>query len=121
MSGPGARGPASALCAACGHRAVTHLHAPPCPGAADPLGFDVPRAMRQWTYQQGYPLLTVSVDDKRRVWLHQAPFGLQGAAPCDPSTAWWLPISYVTSDSPGKLRWTQLNECQSSTHLLTLK
>lgn len=57
-----------------------------------PLGFDVPAAMMTWTYQPGYPLVTATVDDRRRVWLHQAPFSLQGAAACDPNTAWWIPI-----------------------------
>lgn len=57
-----------------------------------PLGFDVLTAMAPWTYQPGYPLVTVTVDDRRRVRLQQAPFGLQGATACDPNTAWWIPV-----------------------------
>lgn len=56
------------------------------------LPFDVPAAMVQWTYQAGYPLVSLTLDDRRRVWLHQAPFSLQGVSACDPSRAWWIPI-----------------------------
>lgn len=65
------------------------------PLPAGSLGFDVSAAMQQWTYQQGYPVVTVSVDDRRRVWLHQAPFGLQGVSACDSTAAWWIPIRWV--------------------------
>ena len=51
--------------------------------------------MRQWTYQRGYPLLTATVDPQRRVWLQQASFGLQGAAPCDTSAAFWVPVRWA--------------------------
>jgi hypothetical protein len=56
------------------------------------LPFDVPAAMVQWTYQAGYPLVSLTLDDRRRVWLHQAPFSLRGVSACDPSRAWWIPI-----------------------------
>ncbi|KAI3429433.1 hypothetical protein D9Q98_005527 [Chlorella vulgaris] len=85
------------------------------------LPFDVPAAMVQWTYQAGYPLVSLTLDDRRRVWLHQAPFSLRGVSACDPSRAWWIPISYVTSDKPQQLQWTELRGCQSAKPLLTLK
>jgi aminopeptidase N len=51
--------------------------------------------MQQWTYEQGYPVVTVGVDQQRRVWLHQARFGLGGIQPCNPDAAWWIPIRWV--------------------------
>ncbi len=63
-----------------------------CAGA---LGPEIPADMQQWTYQQGYPLLNVSMDGQGRVWLHQAPFGLAGTQPCSPDTAWWIPVRLV--------------------------
>ena len=65
----------------------------PCPlPPAGLLEFDVPVRMQQWTYEQGYPIVSVGVDRQRRVWLHQARFGLGGSQPCDPDAAWWIPV-----------------------------
>jgi aminopeptidase N len=85
-----------------------------------PLGFDVPKAMLSWTYQQGYPVVTAQVDKNLRVWLLQAPFSLAGIGQCDPSTAWWIPVSFQTSDDPGRLQWAELSSCSSEKPLVTL-
>ena len=66
----------------------------PCPSAGV-MEFDVPVRMQQWTYEQGYPIVTVGVDQQRRVWLHQARFGLGGILPCDPDASWWIPVRWV--------------------------
>ncbi|KAL4447646.1 hypothetical protein ABPG75_004865 [Micractinium tetrahymenae] len=84
------------------------------------LGPELPSNMQQWTYQQGYPLVNVSMDPQGRVWLHQAPFGLGAVQPCNPDSAWWIPISYTTGAVPGKLQWTELRGCQGSEPLLKL-
>jgi aminopeptidase N len=85
-----------------------------------PLGLDVAPLMEAWTYAQGYPLLSVSVDGKRGVWLSQAPFALAGTAPCDSSSAWWVPVPYTTSEAPGQVKWAELNACQALRPLLVL-
>ncbi|GAB4816290.1 hypothetical protein N2152v2_003336 [Parachlorella kessleri] len=81
---------------------------------AAPLGVpDLIQRMQAWTYQQGYPLLTATVDGDGNVYLQQARFSLAGTSPCDTSEAWWVPVALVTSDNPGERRWTELAGCQS--------
>lgn len=68
--------------------------------------------MRAWTYQQGYPLVTVTADDSGAVYVQQSSFTLRGPSPCDSSTAWWVPLAFTTSSTPGGTReWTQLEGC----------
>ena len=84
-----------------------------------PLGLDIAPLMEKWAYTQGYPVISVALDQKRGVWLQQAPFTLGGgAAPCDAAAAWWVPVPYTTSEAPGQVKWAELNACQSMRPLL---
>lgn len=84
------------------------------PVLSEAVGVDLGPLMEAWTYVQGYPLLTVSIDAKRGVWLQQAPFSLLGPAPCDAATAWWVPVAYISSEGPATTpKWAELNACQS--------
>ena len=77
-------------------------------------GVDLPALMEAWTYQPGYPVVTVSVDAKGGVWLAQAPYTLaDGLGTCDFHHVWWIPISFVSSENPVTLKWGELNACQS--------
>lgn len=78
---------------------------------AGTLGPELPADMQQWTYQQGYPLVNVSMDSHGRVWLHQAPFGLAGVQPCSPDAAWWIP---VRSASQGCARAAEAGRCRGT-------
>lgn len=82
------------------------------------VGVELGPLMEAWTYAQGYPMITVSVDAKRSVWVQQAPFALSGPAPCDSTAAWWVPISFVSSEATGTPKWMELNACQSLRPLL---
>lgn len=78
------------------------------------VGVDLGALMEAWTFQQGYPVLSVSVDAKGGVWVTQAPFSLaNGAGPCDSTVAWWVPVSFVSSEAPMTPKWAELNACQS--------
>uniref|UniRef100_A0A1D2A2H1 Alpha-aminoacylpeptide hydrolase n=1 Tax=Auxenochlorella protothecoides TaxID=3075 RepID=A0A1D2A2H1_AUXPR len=87
---------------------------------AGPLGLpDLPKRMRAWTYQQGYPLVRVSLDEGGRVWLQQSRFGIAGVTPCDSTAAFWLPVALATADTPtGKPTWTEFSGCQSAAPVL---
>ena len=77
------------------------------------VGVDLPALMHDWTYQQSYPLVSVTVDAKGGVWLSQAPFSLSGTTPCDASIAWWVPVAFTSSEGPSTPKWAELNACQS--------
>lgn len=80
-------------------------------GATD---VDLPGLMETWTFKSGYPLVTITVDGKRQVWAKQGP--LRG--PCGSTEAWWIPLSFVSSDAPATPKWAELNACQSLRPLL---
>lgn len=82
------------------------------------VGVELAPLMETWTHAQGYPVLTVSVDAKRSVWLQQAPFALSGPVTCDSTAAWWVPVSYVSSEATGTPKWAELNACQGLRPLL---
>ena len=76
-------------------------------------GLDLPALMEAWTYQQGYPVLSVTVDAKGGVWVTQSPFSLAGCGVCESTKAWWVPVSFVSSEAPTTTKWAELNACQS--------
>jgi aminopeptidase N len=80
---------------------------------APAAGIDLPALMEAWTYQQGYPVLSVTVDAKGGVWITQAPFSLAGCGTCESTKAWWVPVSFVSSEAPTTTKWAEINACQS--------
>jgi puromycin-sensitive aminopeptidase len=80
---------------------------------APAAGIDLPALMEAWTYQQGYPVLSVTVDAKGGVWVTQAPFSLAGCGTCESTKAWWVPVSFVSSEAPTTTKWAEINACQS--------
>ncbi|KAL4530099.1 hypothetical protein Ndes2526B_g04856 [Nannochloris sp. 'desiccata'] len=76
-------------------------------------GIDLPALMEAWTYQQGYPVLSVTLDAKGGVWVTQAPFSLAGCGTCESTKAWWVPVSFVSSEAPTTTKWAEINACQS--------
>lgn len=80
-------------------------------GATD---LDLPGLMETWTFKSGYPLVTITMDGKRQIWAKQGPL----KAPCDSTEAWWIPLSFVSSDAPATPKWAELNACQSLRPLL---
>jgi aminopeptidase N len=80
---------------------------------APAVGIDLPALMEAWTYQQGYPVLSVTVDAKGGVWVTQAPFSLAGCGVCESTKAWWVPVSFVSSEAPTTTKWAEINACQS--------
>lgn len=85
------------------------------------VGVELGPLTETWTHSQGYPVLSVSVDGKRNVWVQQAPFSLSEETQCDSLKAlWWVPVAFVSSDGPTQAKWAELNACQSLRPLLAL-
>jgi len=80
---------------------------------APAAGIDLPALMEAWTYQQGYPVLSVTLDAKGGVWVTQAPFSLAGCGTCESTEAWWVPVAFVSSEAPTTTKWAEINACQS--------
>lgn len=85
-------------------------------------GIDLEAIMEDWTYHQGYPLLTVTMDAKRNVWIQQAPFNIDGVGHCQSTVgaAWWIPVAFTSSEAPRTVKWAEVNACQTLRSLLTL-
>lgn len=83
---------------------------------------DIQAIMEDWTYHQGFPLVTVTLDAKRNVWLQQSPFSSDGLGHCQPAVgaAWWIPVAFISSEAPTTIKWTEMNACQSLRPLMTL-
>lgn len=80
---------------------------------APAAGIDLPALMEAWTYQQGYPVLSVTLDAKGGVWVTQAPFSLAVCGTCESTHAWWVPVAFVSSEAPTTTKWAEINACQS--------
>lgn len=84
--------------------------------------------MKRWTSSKGYPLISVSIDGERRVWIEQSAFTIGGSKMCSKDTSWWVPIAYTTgylatqgSEGPnGGLKWLELSECTLKQPLMQL-
>ena len=76
--------------------------------------------MNEWTFKDGYPLVTVSVDGKGNVKLQQQRFSASEEIPCDTDNVWWIPTAFISSDSATQVKWGELNSCQSIRPLATI-
>lgn len=76
--------------------------------------------MNEWTFRDGYPLVTVSLDGKGNIKAKQEKFSVSEEMSCDTENLWWIPISFVSSDSTTQIKWGELNACQSLRPLMTL-
>lgn len=76
--------------------------------------------MNEWTFRDGYPLVTVSLDGKGNIKSTQEKFSVAEQMSCDTENLWWIPISFVSSDSTTQIKWGELNACQSLRPLMTL-
>ncbi|KAK9817285.1 hypothetical protein WJX72_012218 [[Myrmecia] bisecta] len=89
-------------------------------------GSPVDQWMQSWTYQPGFPLVSVALEGLA-VKVLQAPFTIFGLGRCDDASAgqdtftrWWIPISYVTRGDPAR-KWTTMNACAPSQPIYMLK
>eukprot|EP00817_Percolomonadidae_sp_ATCC50343_P002352 CAMPEP_0117423504 /NCGR_PEP_ID=MMETSP0758-20121206/4115_1 /TAXON_ID=63605 /ORGANISM="Percolomonas cosmopolitus, Strain AE-1 (ATCC 50343)" /LENGTH=878 /DNA_ID=CAMNT_0005206733 /DNA_START=5 /DNA_END=2641 /DNA_ORIENTATION=+ len=90
----------------------------------------IPKLMQSWTTQEGYPVLSVTRENKHRYILTQERFFSTGPSSEDSST-WIIPVSYITNlnDKPtyltmkdkeliinvdGKVEWIKFNPHQTS-------
>lgn len=84
-------------------------------------GLELSPLMQEWSTKQGYPIVTVSMDAKGSVKLQQGKFSDQeNDLVCDAENVWWIPVTYVSSDSVTQVKWGELNSCQSLRPLVTL-
>lgn len=85
-----------------------------------PSEVDLIPLMNEWTFMDGFPLVTVSVDGKGSVTLKQQKFSDSADIPCQTENLWWIPTGYISSESATKIKWGELNSCQSLRPLTTI-
>ena len=85
-----------------------------------PSDVDLFPLMNEWTYMDGFPLVTVSIDGKGSVTLKQQKFSDSVDIPCQTEDLWWIPIAYISSESATQIKWGELNSCQSIRPLATI-
>lgn len=86
----------------------------------EPSDVDLIPLMHEWTFMDGFPLVTVSVDGKGSVTLKQQKYSDSADIPCQNENLWWIPTAYISSDSATQIKWGELNSCQSLRPLATI-
>lgn len=57
-------------------------------------GFQVDEWMAKWTYETGFPIVSVEVSEESNEFVaRQTPVG---GGDCTPDSAWWIPICFKT-------------------------
>jgi puromycin-sensitive aminopeptidase len=85
-----------------------------------PSDVDLMPLMHEWTFMDGFPLVTVVVDGKGSVTLKQQKFSDSTEIPCQTENLWWIPTAYISSESATQVKWGELNSCQSLRPLTTI-
>ena len=79
-----------------------------------PIDVDLIPLMHEWTFMDGYPMVTVTMDGKGNIMLSQQKFSEVDEIACQTEDRlWWIPTAYVSSDSATQVKWGELNSCAS--------
>jgi len=85
-----------------------------------PMDVDLIPLMHEWTFMDGYPMVTATVDGKGNVMLQQQKFSELDDIECQTENLWWIPTAFVSSDSATQVKWGELNSCASIRPLATI-
>ena len=85
-----------------------------------PIDVDLVPLMHEWTFTDGFPMVTATVDGKGNVMLNQQKFSEIEDLPCQTEDLWWIPTAFVSSDSATQIKWGELNSCASIRPLATI-
>jgi puromycin-sensitive aminopeptidase len=78
-----------------------------------PIDVDLIPLLHEWTFMDGYPMVTVTMDSKGNIMLSQQKFSEVEEISCQTEDLWWIPTAYVSSDSATQIKWGELNSCAS--------
>jgi len=85
-----------------------------------PIDVDLIPLLHEWTFMDGYPMVTVTMDGKGNIMLSQQKFSEVEEISCQTEDLWWIPIAYVSSDSATQVKWGELNSCASIRPLVSI-
>ena len=85
-----------------------------------PIDVDLIPLMHEWTFTDGYPIVSVTIDGKGNVMLSQQKFSEVEEISCQTENLWWIPVAFVSSESASQMKWGELNSCASIRPLMTI-